>query len=142
MQTRRDFLGTISLGSAGLTLPLGGLFTTSHSFAAGIDGSDYDTLTKDLLTDWCDGMLAHQISDPSDPVRHGALACPSCDFIHGRCWEALYRFMHMAKTTGEKKYLDAAVKLTEGLSLPGASGPVVPAPGTGSVMYIQLTRGS
>jgi len=39
--------------------------------------------------------------------------------------------------------LDAAVKLTEGLDLPGASGPVVPAAGTGSVetyVFDQATR--
>ncbi len=39
--------------------------------------------------------------------------------------------------------LDAAVKLTEGLDLPGSSGPVVPAAGTGSVetyIFDQATR--
>ncbi|MBT8192870.1 MAG: ATP-dependent helicase [Acidimicrobiia bacterium] len=39
--------------------------------------------------------------------------------------------------------LDAAVKLTEGLELPGASGPVIPADGTGSVetyVFDQATR--
>ena len=111
MQTRRKFLGTMSLGYTGLALTGAGLFTASRSFAAGIEGSEYDALTKKLLKDWCDGMLAQQINDPSDPVRHGGLACPSCDFIHGRCWEALYPFMHLAKATGEKKYLTAAIKL-------------------------------
>jgi hypothetical protein len=111
MQTRRHFVGKLSLGSISLTLASGGFFSASRASAAGIEGSEYDTLTKNLLKDWCDGMLAQQINDPSDPVRHGGLACPSCDFIHGRCWEALYPFMQVAKSTGEEKYLDAAIKL-------------------------------
>lgn len=56
-------------------------------------------------------------------VRHGALSCPSCDFIHGRCWEALYPLMRVAKTTGDKKYLDAAIKLFDwSKNVSGADG--------------------
>jgi hypothetical protein len=111
MQDRRKFLETISLGSAGLAFAAGGFSGVARALAEGIDGSGYDTLTENLLKDWCDGMLALQVDDPGDPVRRGGLSCPSCDFIHGRCWEALYPFMQVAKSTGEKKYLDAAIKL-------------------------------
>jgi hypothetical protein len=70
-----------------------------------------DPLYAKLLAAWCDGMLAHQINDPADPTRHGGLQCPVCRRIHGRCADALYPFMHMARTTGEAKYLEAALRV-------------------------------
>lgn len=111
MQDRRSFLETMSLGSAGLAVAVGGLWSRARGFAAEAPAGDFDTLTRNLLADWCDGMLKRQIDAPGDPVRHGGLACPACEFIHGRCWEALYPFLHMARATGDQKYLDAAIKL-------------------------------
>ncbi|WP_337337023.1 hypothetical protein [Microbacterium marmarense] len=70
-------------------------------------------LTQEVLADWCDALLRHQIWDPDVPARHGALMCPACDMIHGRCWEAAYPLMHRAKATGNRSYLDAAVRLVE-----------------------------
>lgn len=64
-----------------------------------------------LLKQWCDGMLAHQMIKPSDATIHGGLDCPVCKRIHGRCADALYPFMHMAQTTGESKYLEAAIRV-------------------------------
>ncbi len=114
MQDRRTFLETLSFGSAGIALTTGGLFT-SNAFAADQTSSTTDTaflrLTENLLTDWVDGMLARQIDEPNNPTHDGALACPSCDHIHGRCWEAVYPILRVAKTSGDQKYLDAAVKL-------------------------------
>lgn len=69
----------------------------------------FRALCQELLETWTNGMLARQIIDPSDPTRHGALSCPSCDFFHGRCFEAVYPFMRMAKSTGDEKYLNAAI---------------------------------
>lgn len=68
-------------------------------------------LYSELLKQWCDGMLAHQINNPSDSTLHGALDCPVCKRIHGRCADALYPFMHMAQVTGESRYLDAAIRV-------------------------------
>jgi len=68
-------------------------------------------LYSDLLKQWCEGMLAHQMSQPSDMLIHGGLDCPVCKRIHGRCADALYPFMHMAHVTGESKYLDAAIRV-------------------------------
>ena len=109
MHDRRKFLGKISLAYAG-ALTAGSGLGGSRLIAAEADAANFDTLTKKLLTDWCDGMLKQQIHAPDDPARHGALACPSCDFIHGRCWEAVYPFLHIAQSTGDKKYLDAGIK--------------------------------
>ncbi len=74
-------------------------------------GGEFDVLTKQLLVDWCDGMIRHQVDAPDNPGLHGALKCPSCTHIHGRCSDAVYPFLRLANTTGEQKYLDAAIKV-------------------------------
>ncbi len=65
----------------------------------------------ELLRDWSDGMLKLQVNQPMGPGIEGGLMCPSCSRIHGRCFDAVYPLMTMADLTGEKKYLDAAIKL-------------------------------
>ena len=64
-----------------------------------------------LLRQWCDALLSLQIDAPDDPARDGAIACPACGRIHGRCHEAVYPFLYLAQTTGEKKYRNAARRL-------------------------------
>jgi len=64
------------------------------------------------LQSWCDGLLAHQITD-SDPALHGALLCPACALIHGRCGDAVYPLLRVAHTTGNTKYLHAALAVHE-----------------------------
>lgn len=108
---RRDFLRTLSVGSAGLALIGGSLLTSRPSCAAVPRSTAFDALTGNLLAEWCEGMLRHQIQDPTNPTRHGALQCPACGFIHGRCWEALYPLMHQARATGEQRHLAAAIQL-------------------------------
>jgi hypothetical protein len=103
---RRRFLLNIATSSVALSLPP---ILASGNINPTEANDSFDTLSRDLLRDWCDGMLALQINDPSDPARHGALACPSCDFIHGRCMDAVYLFLHMAKMTGDAKYLKAGI---------------------------------
>jgi len=58
-------------------------------------------------------MLAVRIDAPDDPTRHGALDCPGCNFIHGRCMDAVYPFLHMATVTGEERYLTAGIDVFE-----------------------------
>ncbi len=70
---------------------------------------EFLSLISDLLAEWSDGMLKNQIIEPDNLQQHGALGCPSCGFIHGRCMDAVYPFMHMANRTGDKKYLEAAI---------------------------------
>jgi hypothetical protein len=107
--SRRQFLRTATLGGLALSLPpiaaaQGAILDTNSSF---------DDLSRDLLRDWCDGMLKVRIHKPSDPALHGALGCPACHIIHGRCMDAVYPFFHMAKVTGEGKYLDAGISVFE-----------------------------
>lgn len=72
------------------------------------------TATPDLyastLRSWCDAMLAHQLT-MTDRAFYGALLCPSCGLIHGRCADAMYPMMHMAHKTGDQKYLRSAIAL-------------------------------
>lgn len=103
---RRNFLHLSALAGIGLTLPMSGLLKacathTEHS-------QEFKNLITGLLKDWSDGMLKVQINNPSNLDVHGALGCPSCSHIHGRCMDAVYPFLYMADKTGDKKYVEGA----------------------------------
>ncbi|TWU51729.1 hypothetical protein [Rubripirellula reticaptiva] len=116
---RRKFIGSLTAGCAGASLIADGMWfpvATGAEDAFPVadrrnENREFDALTKSLLVDWCDGMIRHQIDAPDDPTRHGALACPACTHIHGRCSDALYPFLHLAHVTDDKKYLDAAINV-------------------------------
>src|SRR5450631_3276624 len=67
----------------------------------------------ELLRIWCDGLIAHQETGIADGAVRGALVCPACGIIHGRCGDAVYPLLRMARTTGEAKYVRAAVAVHE-----------------------------
>ena len=75
--------------------------------------SSEEKLYSDLLATWCDGMLARQITNFREPAFYGGLLCPACSLIHGRCGDAVHPLLRMAHTTGEAKYLRAAMLLHE-----------------------------
>jgi hypothetical protein len=104
---RRNFVKNIGVGSLILSTPFSGLLSACGKTEIGLN--EFQLMVKDLLTDWCEGMIRHQIIEPENPERHGALACPSCDHIHGRCMDAVYPFLCMADSTGDTKFLDAAI---------------------------------
>ncbi len=107
---RRRFISRLTASCAGVSLISQVSLGSSILWAQeGEVSNEFDTLTKKLLVDWCDGMIAHQIDQPDNPALHGALACPACDHIHGRCSDALYPFLHLAHVTGDQKYLQAAI---------------------------------
>ncbi|MBK1876469.1 hypothetical protein [Pelagicoccus mobilis] len=88
-------------------------------------------IASELLKTWCDGMISTQIHEPEDPTRHGALYCPACQSIHGRCMDAVYPLLHMAKSTGQDKYLEAGIAVFEwsqNVSCPDGSWTVVADP--------------
>ena len=125
---RRRFLQTLSSSCVALSLPP--LLAAGGPDSSAGDDS-FDVLSRDLLRDWCDGMLELRIHNPSDPAKHGALRCPACDFIHGRCMDAVYPFLHMAKVTGDDKYLKAGIAVFEwskNVSQDDGSWTVVPDP--------------
>lgn len=64
----------------------------------------------ETLRIWCNGLLAWQITG-TEPDRDGGLLCPGCDFIHGRCADAIYPLLYLADQTGSTRYIDAAKRL-------------------------------
>jgi len=109
-RTRRDFIattGTMMLSAASMPA-----LTSPTKPGQGLHESNV-SLYRRLLTRWCDAMVELQVTDPIDPDRLGAITCPACGVIHGRNWETLCPFMYMADSTGDEKYLRAALKLFE-----------------------------
>lgn len=127
---RRTFVKNISLGGLLLSSPLYGLLSGCDESKR--EYKEFELMVKDLLADWCDGMVKNQIIQPEDPSVHGALGCPACDHIHGRCMDAVYPFLYMADATGNRKYLTAAILVMQwaenNVSQEDGSWTVVPNP--------------
>ena len=109
--SRRVFCKSLLLSSAVMALPTRLLSENPNSHER-VDTA-FIVLMRGLLSEWCDAMLALQINNPSKPEEHGALSCPSCSFIHGRCMDAVYPFLHLAKITGNERYLKAGIAVFE-----------------------------
>ncbi|GAB5552771.1 MAG: hypothetical protein Sapg2KO_23620 [Saprospiraceae bacterium] len=110
---RRNFIQLTALSGIGTVLPVGTLLSACSKEGEETHSIAYKKLTFDLLKDWCDGMIKHQTLEPSDPSRHGMLVCPACEEVDARLMDAVYPFLHLAKATGEQKYLDAGIALFE-----------------------------
>jgi|CZKZ01.1.fsa_nt_gi hypothetical protein len=70
-----------------------------------------ERLYSDLLQKWCDGLVARQITGIADSALRGGLLCPACGLIHGRCGDAVYPLLRVAHSTGDAKYLRAALEV-------------------------------
>ena len=126
---RRFFLQSSTAASLGIFLPIMGCQQASYENSE--EETAYQELVFSLLKDWCNGMLKVQIQKPENPEIHGALDCPACNKIHGRCMDAVYPFMYMADKTGDPKYMNAAIKVMEwsnNVSMPDGSWTVIPNP--------------
>ena len=111
---RKAFIHLSAIGGIGLTLPMASwLNSCSKQKASRKHSAEFKKLAFDLLKDWCDGMIRVQVLDPSDTKVHGMLKCPACDEVHARSMDAVYPFLHMAKATGENKYLEAGIAAFE-----------------------------
>jgi hypothetical protein len=105
--TRRQLLQLSSASAATFALPT---WITTAAAQPHPQPHVQTNLYSTLLQTWCDGLLAHQVTLP-DPALHGALLCPACAIIHGRCADALYSLLRVAHTTGDRKYITAATNL-------------------------------
>ena len=76
---------------------------TPFSFMEDMEKNIY----KRLLKKYCDALLSVQ-DKGKDKAFRGGIWCRSCKMIHGRCPDAVYGFVVMAKLSGKKKYLNAA----------------------------------
>ncbi|WP_248722407.1 hypothetical protein [Seonamhaeicola sp. ML3] len=103
---RRDFIQLSTLAGVGLSLPISGLLNSCENHPE--HSLEFKNLVSSLLEEWCEGMLKQQIFEPSNLELHGALDCPSCEHIHGRCMDAVYPFLYMADKTGDEKYIKGA----------------------------------
>lgn len=92
-------------GALSTTLPM------AHAAPLAKPASRAGNLYADLLKTWCDGLLPYQVGAMQGPALQGALLCPACALIHGRCGDAVYPLLHMAHTTGDAKYRDAALQV-------------------------------
>ena len=104
---RRNFLQLSTLAGLGLSIPMSGILNACSQHPE--HSLEFKNLTSELLKEWCDGMIKTQINNPSNLDEHGALDCPSCSHIHGRCMDAVYPFLYMADVSGNKKYIEAAI---------------------------------
>lgn len=64
-----------------------------------------------LLKQWCDELITLQLRGTGRKELDGAIICPACQIIHGRCHDAVYPLLYMADATGDEKYLAAAKAL-------------------------------
>ena len=107
--TRRDVLRS---SAAGATL-LGARLAFPALAASEVGTSSQQAAGArpyaELLRTWCDGLIAHQETGIADGAVRGAFVCPACRIIHGRCGDAVYPLLRMARTTGDAKYVRAAV---------------------------------
>ncbi len=116
--TRRELLRRSAAGAATLAAvaafpELAPIAANAQDAAASSRQSSEKRLYAETLQTWCDGLLARQVTEMRDPAFHGGLLCPACASIHGRCGDAVYPLMRMAHTTGEAKYLRAAILVHE-----------------------------
>ena len=107
--SRRQMLRLSAAGAAALGAQVA---FPDLSAAAPVAGSASGNLYADLLQTWCDGLLAHQVSGLGDALD-GGLLCPACVLIHGRCGDAVYPLLRVAHTTGNDKYVRAAIAVHE-----------------------------
>ena len=114
--TRRQMLQLSTAGATALTAKL--TFPNLVAAAEQLDPRAQpatkleNNLYAQLLETWCDGLIAHQSTNP-DPALRGALLCPACAIIHGRCGDAVYPLFRMAHTSGKAKYLEVALLVHE-----------------------------
>jgi hypothetical protein len=117
--TRRDVL-RLSAGGAAV---LGAKLAFPALAVAAVAGASEAVLVPglaggalpyaELLRTWCDGLIAHQETGITDDGVRGAFVCPACGIIHGRCGDTVYPLLRMARTTGDAKYVRAAVAVHE-----------------------------
>ncbi|HEV2487639.1 MAG TPA: hypothetical protein VGT08_19115 [Terracidiphilus sp.] len=116
--TRREMLQLSTAGVAALGAKLA--FPELAAAAAREPGATAtpvktaeERLYSDLLQKWCYGLVARQVTGPADPALRGGLLCPACGLIHGRCGDAVYPLLRVAHSTGNERYLRAALEVHE-----------------------------
>ena len=68
---------------------------------------------ESLLRDWCQALSRRQILGTGDPALDGGICCPACGRIHGRCGDAMYPFLTMARIDKDPRWIKRAKFLFE-----------------------------
>ncbi|WP_165186071.1 hypothetical protein [Caulobacter soli] len=71
------------------------------------------TAYSSLLKTWCDGLLDNQVQGLRGAGASGGFLCPGCGLVHGRSADAVYPLLRVARTTGDARYVRAAVAVQE-----------------------------
>jgi hypothetical protein len=98
--TRRDLLLGSAAALAASQISLAQTSAPPHT--------SEQALYESTLQSWCDGLLAHQVHMPGS-ILNGALLCPADALIHGRIGDAVYPLLRLAHTSGQHRYLAAAI---------------------------------
>src|SRR5258708_19154525 len=109
--TRRELLRSV-VGATTLSVPLmwlGWLSAPGGRPAPDAPLANASNLYGSVLKRWCDGLVSLQVTGIRNPALHGGIVCPACALVHGRCGDAIYPLLHMARATGDAKYLRAAL---------------------------------
>src|SRR5689334_22646714 len=103
-QSRRTFIRTATTGGIGLAT---GKFNRLAAMAAApFLADDLYSLSQSLSATWATRLLGLQVKDAG--LDYGGIRCPGFHHIHGRIGDTIYPFMHMARRTGDVRYLDAS----------------------------------
>src|SRR5260221_432855 len=109
--TRRELLRFV-VGATTLSVPLmwpGWLSAPGGPPAPDAPLANASNLYGSVLKRWCGGLVSLQVTGIRNPALHGGIVCPACALVHGRCGDAIYPLLHMARATGDAKYLRAAL---------------------------------
>lgn len=116
MVSRRKFL-KLGFAAPGLVAvpawaqPHGEPCVRSGQTPMGTRRDEFLRLAEGLLSQWCEGLLAHQIIKPQDPSVHGGFWSAGDGLILGRCADAVYPLLWYARTRRDERYVDAAVRV-------------------------------
>lgn len=73
----------------------------------------FKTQVYNLMKSWCDELLKTQLDMLGEPLLDGALLCPGCALVHGRCADMILPLILLYRDTKDEKYLTAAKKLLD-----------------------------
>lgn len=106
--SRRKFILNTTAGSIGLALGNINRLAAAGTWQPADD--DLYALSNSLTATWAATLLGLQENDKQSP-DYGGIRCPGFHIVHGRIGDTIYPFMHMARRTGDSRYIDASVLL-------------------------------
>jgi hypothetical protein len=107
--SRRQFILTTAAGSLGLAATYNGIAAPSSFIPH--ESPDLYALSRSLTSTWAKKLLDLQILDQSQTQDYGGIRCPTGHLVHGRVGDTIYPFLHMARRTGDHRYIDASAML-------------------------------